>query len=164
MEAERGGIRQLPLPYIALNGLPLLRRELVDQCVYTRRIKLEYPEMRKMIRCAFGTLEDVCCIFVHKMTAVDIKDGYMRIPKKAIALVESTTGEMGESGSILLHDDTGSHVTASFKKANDGRLVIQGGFRKYVGQFDLEEDNLVVITIYRRAGSPSTTVRICILS
>ena len=55
-----------------------MKRELIDQCVYTRGIhQLEYPEMRKMIRCAFGTLENVCCIFVHKMTAIDIRDGYM---------------------------------------------------------------------------------------
>ena len=68
MDVERDGIRQTPLPFIASNGLSLMKRELIDQCVYTRGIhQLEYPEMRKMIRCAFGTLENVCCIFVHKM-------------------------------------------------------------------------------------------------
>lgn len=36
----------------ALNGLSLMKHELVDQCVYTRGIQLEYPEMRKMIRCS----------------------------------------------------------------------------------------------------------------
>uniref|UniRef100_N1QQ31 Uncharacterized protein n=1 Tax=Aegilops tauschii TaxID=37682 RepID=N1QQ31_AEGTA len=45
---------------------------------------------------------------------------------------------------ILLHDDTGAHVGASYKKANDGRLVMQGGFRKYVDQLELKEDDLVV--------------------
>lgn len=60
-----------------MNGLSLVNRELVDQCVYTRGIQLEYPEMRKMIKRVFTPLEDICCIFVDKMTAVDIRDGYM---------------------------------------------------------------------------------------
>ncbi|KAF7096529.1 hypothetical protein CFC21_098461 [Triticum aestivum] len=150
VEVEMGGIRQTPLPYIALNGLSLVHRELVDQCVYTRGIRLEFPEMRKMIRRAFTPLEDICCIFVHKMTGVDIRGGYMRLPKKAVDLIESKTGHMDNSGSILLHDDTGALVAASFKKANDGRLVIQGGFPKCVGQLELKENDLVVITFHRR--------------
>ena len=88
VEVEMGGIRQTPLPYIALNGLSLVHRELVDQCVYTRGIRLEFPEMRKMIRRAFTPLEDICCIFVHKMTGVDIRGGYMVSKRISIILTK----------------------------------------------------------------------------
>jgi hypothetical protein len=66
---------------------------------------------------------------------------------------------MDNSGSILLHDDTGANVAASFKKSNYGELVIQGGFRQYVVQLELKEDDLVVSMFHRRAGSASITVR-----
>lgn len=164
VDVERDDVRQTPLPYLASNGLSLMKRELVDHCVYTRGIhKFEYSEMKRMIRCAFGALEDVCCIFVHKMNGVDIRDGYMRIPKKAVDLIESNTGVLDNSGSLLLHDDTEAHVAASFKKSNDGRLVIQGCFRKYVIQLEMKENDLVVITFHKRAGTASMTVRVCIL-
>jgi hypothetical protein len=71
---------------------------------------------------------------------------------------------LDDSGITLLHDDAGDHVTASFKKSKDGRLVIQGGFRKYVVQLEMKEDDLVVITFHKCAGSASMTVRVCILS
>nr|XP_040257324.1 uncharacterized protein LOC120974863 [Aegilops tauschii subsp. strangulata] len=78
VDVVRDGVRQKPLPYLASNGLSLMKRELIDNCVYTRSVpRFEYSEMTKMIMCAFGGLEDVCCIFVHKMNGVDIKDGYM---------------------------------------------------------------------------------------
>nr|XP_040252717.2 uncharacterized protein LOC120969558 [Aegilops tauschii subsp. strangulata] len=142
-----------------------MKRELIDNCVYTRSVpRFEYSEMKKMIRCAFGDLEDVCCIFVHKMNGVDIEDGYMRIPKKAVNLIESNAGVLDNSGVILLHDDVGAHVTASFKKSKDGRLIIQGGFRKYVENLEMKEDDIVVITFHKRAGSASMIVRVCILS
>ncbi|KAM3354177.1 hypothetical protein ACQJBY_025057 [Aegilops geniculata] len=103
VDVEGDVIRQNPLPYIAVNGLSLRKHKLVDQCMYTRGVQLEYPDMRKMTRCAFGLLEDACCIFVHKMNVVYIRDGYMEILKKTVDLVESKTGHMDESGSIL-HD------------------------------------------------------------
>ncbi|XBI07471.1 hypothetical protein VPH35_135376 [Triticum aestivum] len=130
----------------ALNGLSLMKRELIDNCVYTRSVpRFEYSEMKKMIRCAFGDLED-------------------RIPKKAVNLIESNAGVLDNSGVILLHDDVGAHVTASFKKSKDGRLIIQGGFRKYVENLEMKEDDIVVITFHKRAGSASMIVRVCILS
>lgn len=98
------------------------------------------------------------------MNGVDVKDGYMRIPKKAVDIIESNAGVLDNSGVIVLDDDGGGHVTASFKKSKDGRLVIQGGFRKYVVNLEMKEDDLVVITFHKRAGSTSMTVRVCNLS
>ena len=60
------------------------------------------------------------------------------IPKKAVDLIESNAGVLDNSGVILLHDDVGAHVTTSFKKSKDGRLVIQGGFRKYVVNLEMK--------------------------
>ncbi|KAM3213663.1 hypothetical protein ACQJBY_066215 [Aegilops geniculata] len=91
-------------------------------------------------------------------------DILQRVPKKAVDLIESKTCIMDDSGSILLHDDTGPHVAASFKRSKDGRLIIQGGFWKYVIQLEMKENDLVVITFHKRAGSASMTVRMCILS
>ena len=64
---------------------------------------------------------------------------------------------MGDSRRILRHDDTGAHVVASYRKANDGRLVIQGGFRKYVDQLELKEDDLVVSTFHSALGLDNST-------
>ncbi|EMS68763.1 hypothetical protein TRIUR3_07621 [Triticum urartu] len=126
------------------NGLSLMKRELVDHCVYIKGIRqFEYSEMKKMIRCAFGALED-------------------RIPKND--LIESNAGVLDDSGIILVHDDAGAHVTALFKKSKDGRLVIEGGFRKYVIHIQMKEDDLVVVTFHEHAGTASMTVRVCIIS
>ncbi|EMS47473.1 hypothetical protein TRIUR3_14733 [Triticum urartu] len=85
-----------------------------------------------------------------------------RIPKND--LIESNAGVLDDSGIILVHDDAGAHVTALFKKSKDGRLVIEGGFRKYVIHIQMKEDDLVVVTFHEHAGTASMTVRVCIIS
>ena len=74
VDVERDGIKQTPLPYIGKSNP-------------SNQQRVCYPEMRQMIRRDFTPLEDICCLFVHKMTAVDIRDGYMRIPKKDVDLI-----------------------------------------------------------------------------
>lgn len=87
-----------------------------------------------------------------------------RIPKKVVERIEERTAQMDDSGSILLVDDLGTQIDAAFKKSADGRLVIQGEFRKYAVQLNLKVDDVVVITFHKRTGSPSTKVWFSIIA
>ncbi|KAI4978363.1 hypothetical protein ZWY2020_014917 [Hordeum vulgare] len=145
VDIKRDDVQRIPLRYVAMRGLSRRKKKVINKCIITRGIQLEYSEMAKMVRNAFGPTKSPCCVLVHRIRKCDVSSGYMRIPKRVVERIEKKTGTLEEEGQLLLFHDVDTYVDASYKKLSDERLVLQGGLRSYTRLLGLRVNDLVSI-------------------
>ncbi|KAI5000901.1 hypothetical protein ZWY2020_010860, partial [Hordeum vulgare] len=140
VDIKRDGVQQIPL---TMRGLSRRKKKIINKCIITRGIELEYSKIAKMIRNVFGPTKSLCCVLVHRISKCDVSSRYMRIPKKVVQRIEKKTGILEEEGQLMLFHDVDAYVDARYKKLTDERLVLQGGFRTYAHLLGLKIDDLV---------------------
>ncbi|KAI5009958.1 hypothetical protein ZWY2020_012095 [Hordeum vulgare] len=99
-----------------MRGLSRRKKKMINKCIITRGIELEYSEMVKMVRNAFGPTKSPCCVLVHRMRKCDVSFGYMRIPKRVVERIEKKRGLLDEEGKLLLVNDVDTNVDGRYKK------------------------------------------------
>ncbi|KAM0845571.1 hypothetical protein ACQ4PT_056282 [Festuca glaucescens] len=83
-------------------------------------------------------------VFVHKLTETDINQNGLRIPKEIVKALN-----IAKRGWVILAMGEYNHwFDASYYTTTDGRLRFKSGWEEFVGKFDLEVGNVVLILFH----------------
>uniref|UniRef100_A0A8I6YEK6 Uncharacterized protein n=1 Tax=Hordeum vulgare subsp. vulgare TaxID=112509 RepID=A0A8I6YEK6_HORVV len=157
VDFHRDGVMLFPLPCDALEDLSETRRELVDSCLYSRGVTLNYHQMHVMRRHLFDDNYILCSPFVHRITSMNVNDQHMVISSLVVSSLKDFLS-IPRTGSLTLEivldsedDDIYVSIPSSYFIGLGGRMVFKKeGFSNFLRALSIEVNNLVLITFKER--------------